>query len=152
MRRKQKKHEASSPSSAPETGTELDTTSNSPDVRRGRPGRRGAEDRREAVLQLLAGKASVDPLAMRYGVYPSTIESWRDEALAGIEKMIERGSSKRAREAELEQEKELLTRCRSLETWRSTEPISTCATVLTTSGHYTPVFGATPFQDEDVRS
>lgn len=109
MRRKQQKHETSSPSSAPETGTAADTTSGSPDVRRGRPGRRSAEDRREAVLQLLSGKASIDQLAMRYGVYPSTIESWRDEALAGIEETFKRGSSKTAREAELEQEKELLT-------------------------------------------
>ena len=46
---------------------------------------------------------------MRFGVYPSTIESWRDEALAGIEETFKRGSSKTAREAELEQEKELLT-------------------------------------------
>ena len=68
MRRKQQKNEGSSPSSAPETGTAVDTTSDSPDVRRGRPGRRSAEDRRDAVLQLLSGKATVDQLAMRYGV------------------------------------------------------------------------------------
>lgn len=109
MRRKQQKNEGSSPSSAPETGTAVDTTSDSPDVRRGRPGRSSADDRREAVLQLLSGKATVDQLAMRYGVYPSTIESWRYEALAGIEETFKRGSSKTAREAELEREKELLS-------------------------------------------
>lgn len=108
MRRKQQKSEASPLSSAPEAGTTVDVSSDSPVVRRGRPGRRSAEERREAVLQLLAGKASVDQLAMRYGVYPSTIESWRDEAIAGIEEAFRRGSSKTEREAELEREKELL--------------------------------------------
>jgi hypothetical protein len=41
---------------------------------RGRPGRPAVEDRTEAVLALLAGKASVDQLAMRDGVRKETIE------------------------------------------------------------------------------
>jgi transposase len=108
MKRKQTKVEPRSPSSELETGTEARSIE-APDVRRGRPGRRSAEERREAVLQLLSGKASIDQLAMRYGVYPSTIEAWRDEALEGIEAAFKQGSSKSTRETELEEENELLT-------------------------------------------
>lgn len=109
MKRKQmKKIEARSPSSALATGTAAGS-SETPDVRRGRPGRRSAEDRREAVLQLLAGKASIDQLAMKYGVYPSTIEAWRNDALEGIESAFKQSSSKRTRETELEEENQLLT-------------------------------------------
>ena len=48
---------------------------------RGRPGRRSAEERTEAVLELLSGKASVDQIARRFGVRASTVEGWRDQAL-----------------------------------------------------------------------
>ena len=47
------------------------------DVVRGRPGRRSAEDRRLAVLELLSDKATVDQLARRYGVTSETVEGWR---------------------------------------------------------------------------
>jgi transposase-like protein len=40
------------------------------EVVRGGPGRRSVEDRQHVVLELLAGKASVDQLARRYGVNP----------------------------------------------------------------------------------
>jgi transposase-like protein len=70
---------------------------------RGRPGRRSVEDRTEAVLALLAGKASVDQLAMRYGVRKETIEGWRAEALAGVEAALRHGG-KSPRERELEKE------------------------------------------------
>ena len=36
-------------------------------ARRGRPGRRTAAERKQAVLQLLAGKATLDQLARRFG-------------------------------------------------------------------------------------
>lgn len=78
------------------------------DVVRGRPGRRSVDDRRQAVLDLLAGKASVDQLARRYGVKSETIESWRDEALVGIEDTFRRGNAKSQRETELERENKLL--------------------------------------------
>lgn len=52
------------------------------EVVRGRPGRRSAADREEAVLELMSGKASVDQLARRFGVQPETIERWRTEALS----------------------------------------------------------------------
>jgi transposase-like protein len=78
------------------------------DVVRGRPGRRSVEDRQNAVLELLAGKASVDQLARRYGVKAETIEGWRDESVAAIEASLRRGSSKSPREMELERENKLL--------------------------------------------
>lgn len=71
---------------------------------RGRPGRRTAEERRKAVLELLGGRASVDQLAKRYGVLPATIEGWRDEALGAIDEAMRRGSGKSERESQLEKE------------------------------------------------
>jgi len=71
---------------------------------RGRPGRRSAEERRRAVLELLAGKATLDQLASRFGVNPETVESWRVDALAGIEQALRRGTAKTPYELELERE------------------------------------------------
>jgi transposase-like protein len=71
---------------------------------RGRPGRRSVEERRHAVLELISGKASIDQLAQRLGVLPSTIEGWRDEALEAITEALRRGTSKSPRELELERE------------------------------------------------
>ncbi len=62
---------------------------------RGRPGRRTAEERRTAVLELLSGKATIDQLARRFGVLPSTIEGWRADALAGIAEALRRGPGRR---------------------------------------------------------
>ncbi|MGC3998066.1 MAG: transposase [Anaeromyxobacter sp.] len=75
---------------------------------RGRPGRRSAEDRRRAVLELLGGKATVDQVAMRFGVLPETVESWRADALAGIDAALKQGTGKSARELELEAELEVM--------------------------------------------
>jgi transposase-like protein len=71
---------------------------------RARPGRRTVEERRRAVLEVMAGKATVDQWAKRLGVQASTVEGWREDALAGVEESLRRGSSKTAREAELERE------------------------------------------------
>lgn len=71
---------------------------------RGRPGRRSVADRREAVLALLAGKASVDQLARQYGVLPQTVEGWRQQALAGIEQVLAQGDTRTPHERELERE------------------------------------------------
>lgn len=79
-----------------------------PESVRGRPGRRSAEDRRKAVLELLGGKATVDQVAMRFGVLPQTVEGWRNDALAGIDAALRQGTSKSARETELEAEVEVL--------------------------------------------
>ena len=79
-------------------------------VRRGRPGRRSAEERRQAVLELLSGKATVDQLAFRFGVSPEMIEGWRDIALEGISEAMRRGSGKSPRERELEKKLRSLER------------------------------------------
>jgi hypothetical protein len=39
-------------------------------VRRGRPGRRRVDDRKEAVVEPLPGKAPADQVAFRFGVDP----------------------------------------------------------------------------------
>lgn len=44
---------------------------------RGRPGRRSAAERYEAVKALLSGKASNEQLSLKYAVSQETIESWR---------------------------------------------------------------------------
>jgi transposase-like protein len=77
-------------------------------VVRGRPGRRTVEERQQAVLDLFAGKASVDQLARRLGVLPATVEGWRQDALAGVAEALRRGSGKTDRERELERTVERL--------------------------------------------
>ena len=79
-------------------GEERDSES----VVRGRPGRRTVEERQRAVLDLLTGKASVDQVARRLGVLASTVEGWRQDALAGVTEALRRGSGKTERERELE--------------------------------------------------
>jgi transposase-like protein len=74
------------------------------EVRRGRPGRRSAEERTRAVLELLSGRASVDQLAFRFGVQADTIGRWREQALAGIEEALREGTSLSGRERELERQ------------------------------------------------
>jgi|JI10StandDraft_1071094.scaffolds.fasta_scaffold126184_3 transposase-like protein len=72
-----------------------------PDVR-ARPGRRTVEERQQAVLELFAGKATIDQIARRLGVNASTVEGWRQDALGGVEQALRRGSGKTAAELELE--------------------------------------------------
>lgn len=71
-------------------------------VVRGRPGRRTVEERQQAVLDVLAGRASIDQVARRLGVLASTVEGWRQDALAGVADALRRGSGKSERERELE--------------------------------------------------
>jgi transposase-like protein len=75
---------------------------------RARPGRRTAQERRDAVLALLAGKATVDQLARKLGVLPTTVEGWRTEAVGAVEEALRRGTSKTGRELELERENAVL--------------------------------------------
>lgn len=56
------------------------------------------------MLQLLAGKASVDQLAKKYGVYPETIEGWRETAVEGIGTALLSGDGRSERERSLERE------------------------------------------------
>ena len=71
---------------------------------RGRPGRRTLADRQQAVMDVLSGKASIDQVAARMGVYPKTVEQWRDQALAGMSEALLRGDTATPRERELERE------------------------------------------------
>lgn len=75
---------------------------------RARPGRRTIEERQQAVLELLGGKATVDQIARRLGVLPETIEGWRQDALGGVAQALRRGSGKTPRELELERENKQL--------------------------------------------
>jgi hypothetical protein len=72
-------------SGASEAGAERSEAAGSDALRRGRLGRRSADERAQAVLQLLSGKASLDQLALRFGVRAETIERCRAQALEGIE-------------------------------------------------------------------
>jgi transposase-like protein len=74
------------------------------DAVRGRPGRRSAEERKEAVLELLSGKASVDQIARRFGVRVGTVEGWREQAMEGIAEALRQGSGKSSRELQLEKD------------------------------------------------
>jgi transposase-like protein len=69
---------------------------------RARPGRRTVEERQQAVLDLMAGKATVDQIARRLGVQAATVEGWRQDALAGVEQALRRGTGKTAAELDLE--------------------------------------------------
>ena len=75
---------------------------------RRRPGRRTAAERKQAVLQLLTGKATVDQLARRFGVKPETVEGWRELALEAMEDAFRLGTTRSPREAELERERATL--------------------------------------------
>jgi transposase-like protein len=63
------------------------------------------EERQQAVLELFSGKATVDQIAKRLGVHASTVEGWRQDALAGVEQALRRGSGKPPSEVQLEREK-----------------------------------------------
>lgn len=84
---------------ATKTGGETEPT-----VTRGRPGRRTAAERQEAVLALLSGKSSVDQVARQYGVLPETVLGWRDAALEGISAAPVQGDGRTERERALEKE------------------------------------------------
>ncbi|MBE3584549.1 MAG: transposase [Limnochordaceae bacterium] len=72
-------------------------------ARWGRPGRVAAEVKRDAVLELIAGKATAEQLARRIGVLPETVEAWRQEAVEALA-VVFRNSGKTPRERELERE------------------------------------------------
>jgi transposase-like protein len=82
-------------------GAERSVAEDAAGAARGRPGRRSAEERAEAVLQLLAGKASIDQLAFRFGVQATTIEKWREVALEGVAQALRQGTGRSPQEQEL---------------------------------------------------
>lgn len=73
------------------------------DIARGRPGRRTADERKNAVLDLLSGKASVEQIARRLAVTEETVRGWRDDALNAVGTIFRR-DGKSPREQELERE------------------------------------------------
>lgn len=77
------------------------------DVTRGRPGRRTAEERKAAVLEVLSGKSSIEQVAFRYGVSEDTVKGWRDDAINAIGSIFRR-DGKSLREQELERENKKL--------------------------------------------
>lgn len=71
---------------------------------RGRPGRRSAAERSEAVRALLSGKASIEQLAQKYAVSQETIETWRSQGLEAMESAFQTSSTRSGKEKELEQQ------------------------------------------------
>ena len=57
-------------------GTERSEVEAAPSGLRGAPGRRSVEDKVSAIRELLSGKATVDQLALRFGVKPETVEAF----------------------------------------------------------------------------
>jgi transposase-like protein len=84
--------------------SEADERSEQDGGQRGRPGRRSVQDRHNAVLEVLQGKATVDQVARRLGVRPETVVGWREAALEGMTAALQRGDGPSARERELELE------------------------------------------------
>lgn len=70
---------------------------------RGRPGRRSASERLEAVKLLLAGKASVEQLSQKHAVTQETIEGWRAQGMEALEAALRPGGGSNGRDKELEQ-------------------------------------------------
>jgi transposase-like protein len=91
-------------SASPGGGAERSEAEPLGDAVRGRPGRRSVDERTQAVLELLSGKASVDQIARRFGVRSATVEGWRDQALEGIGEAMRQGTGKSARELVLERD------------------------------------------------
>lgn len=86
------------------TGTERSEVEVVDGARRGRPGRRTGDERARAVLDLLSGKATVDQLALRFGVLPETITRWRELAMESIAAGLRQGTARSAHELDLEKQ------------------------------------------------
>jgi transposase-like protein len=68
------------------------------------------DDRVQAVLELLSGKTTVDQLAMRFGVRASTVQAWREEAVASMAEAMRQGRGRSEREVMLEKKLRSLER------------------------------------------
>jgi hypothetical protein len=55
-------------------------------------------------LELLSGKATVDQLAVRFGVQATTIERWRELALDSVAAGLRQGTARSAHEIDLERQ------------------------------------------------
>jgi transposase-like protein len=70
---------------------------------RGCPQRPSVEAKDKAVLELLAGKATVEQITRRLNVTAATVEDWRAQALQGVSNGL-RYAGRSPREVELERE------------------------------------------------
>jgi transposase-like protein len=81
-----------------------------PAVRRARPGKRSVEERQQAVVDLLAGKATAEQIAKRLCVLPETVLGWKQEAMEAMSAAFRQGRSETARERELHKQNTQLQR------------------------------------------
>lgn len=58
----------------------------------------------QALIDLLAGKATTDAVALRFGVTPEVVGRWRQDAVSGISYAVIEGRGQTPREQALEQE------------------------------------------------
>ena len=56
------------------------------------------------MLELLSGKATVDQLALRFGVQAETIVRWRELAMESVAAGLRQGTARSAYEADLEKQ------------------------------------------------
>ena len=70
---------------------------------RGRPQRPSVDAKEKAILELLAGKATVEQITRRLNVTAETVEGWRAQALQGVSNGL-RYAGRSPREVELERE------------------------------------------------
>jgi transposase-like protein len=62
------------------------------------------DERTQAVLELLSGKATVDQLAVRFGVQAETIVRWRELAMESVAAGLRQGTARSAHELDLEKQ------------------------------------------------
>jgi transposase-like protein len=77
---------------------------------RGRPGKRSIEEKRQAVLDILSGKATVAQIAKRLCVLPETVESWKEDALAAMAGAFRQGPTQSDEDKKLATENAQLKR------------------------------------------
>ena len=77
---------------------------------RGRPGKRSVEEKRQAVLDVLSGKATVAQIAKRLCVLPETVEGWKQDALAGMQAALRQGPTQSEEDKKLATENAQLKR------------------------------------------
>jgi transposase-like protein len=98
------KHRRKSGRGSSTIGTERSEVEIVDGARRGRPGRRTTDERTRAVLELLSGKATVDQLALRFGVQAETIVRWRELAMESVATGLRQGTARSSYELDLEKQ------------------------------------------------
>lgn len=100
MSDEKKSSEEAVPSAGP--GVEAET--------RGRPGKRSIQEKQQAVLDVVSGKATVAQIAKRLCVLPETVESWKEDGLAAMEGAFRQGPSQSEEDKKLAAENAQLKR------------------------------------------